>query len=288
MTCEEFDQLVTDMHDDYYEQASAEASACHVAACPRCAERVAAEARVTQALRALADADRHREAPAHVEVMARAVWRGAAVAHASARMAPTPATSAIAWWRPAAAAAVIAIAVTGVGVSMWSRPTGRQSPGQREGEAASSASIESSAASAPRVPAASTSAANATGVVEGEPPPRPLGVTARESTRTPLASRGVRRTTGAASASRTANAASTPASTASAASRARAESLAFVPLPYAEPLRPTEVRQIVRVAVPQTTLLMAGLTASTPAESVVADVLVGEDGIARGIRIVRE
>jgi hypothetical protein len=282
MICEEFEQLAADVDD---EQAFAEASARHEAACPRCAERLAAEARATQALRALADVDRHREAPAHVEVMARAVWRGTAVARAGGMATPAPAAVATAWWRPAAAAAVIAVALAGVVFAMWARPAGRfgeapsspsSSPRSSPSSASSPSSSSSVGASVPRAPGATEPMAGAMGASERGQPSRPTELAARGSTRTP--SRAVRQT--AASASRTDTAAA-------AAARVRAENLAFVPFPYAEPLRPTEVRQIVRVAVPQATLLMAGLTTSTAADSVVADVLVGEDGIARGIRIVR-
>lgn len=275
MICEAFEQLVTAIED---EQAFAEASARHVAACPHCAVRLVAEARVAQSLRALADADQHREAPAHVEVMARAVWRGTAAARASAMPTPMPVRTATTWWRPAAAAAVIAVAVAPLMVAMWSRVAGTTGPAGRHAEAIPTPpQVE---ASAPRVPneRPTEPSGGAMRVADRAQPPRPIELTARASSRMPA--RAVRRAT--MTGSRAATAAPSPV-----ASRVRAETLAFVPFPYAEPLRPTEVRQIVRVAVPQATLLMAGLTTATPADSVVADVLVGEDGIARGIRIVR-
>jgi hypothetical protein len=63
----------------------------------------------------------------------------------------------------------------------------------------------------------------------------------------------------------------------------------FVRLPYAEPLRSTEMRQVVRVTIPRTDR-MGRVVAPARQEggaAVVADVLVGEDGMARAIRIIR-
>jgi hypothetical protein len=63
---------------------------------------------------------------------------------------------------------------------------------------------------------------------------------------------------------------------------------AFVLLPYAEPLRPTEMRHIMRVRMSRT-LVVAGDVQAGNAEgaTVLADVLVGEDGTARAVRIVQ-
>jgi hypothetical protein len=64
---------------------------------------------------------------------------------------------------------------------------------------------------------------------------------------------------------------------------------AFVTLPYAEPLLPTEMRQVVRVAIPRMDRVRRSASPGWPGigNAVVADVLVGEDGMARAIRIVR-
>lgn len=284
--CSEYEQLVTTIDD---EQVFAEAAARHEAACPRCAERLAAEAGVKHALRALADADRHREAPAHIEVMARAVWRGAAVARAST-VTPVARPAVLnswemnwwgtSWWRSAltAVAAGIAIALTGLAVAVWS--SSRSGTGVAT-QAASTAET-GSVTMAIEPPPAPTRARQ---VGPASAPTETLARVRRPRVAPQAASSAV----ASAAASASAVAGRTPPRAPSqrrAIANATAE-VVFVPFPYAEPLRPTEVRQIVRIAVPQATLLMAGLTTSTPAESVVADVLVGEDGIARGIRIVR-
>jgi hypothetical protein len=65
---------------------------------------------------------------------------------------------------------------------------------------------------------------------------------------------------------------------------------AFYPIPYAAPLQPYESRRIVRVSVPQPALAALGLPMSQEPtlQPVDADVLVGEDNLARAVWFVRE
>ena len=63
---------------------------------------------------------------------------------------------------------------------------------------------------------------------------------------------------------------------------------AFVLLPYVEPLRPTEMRHIMRVRMPRAQVAAGELRAGGVDDAtVLADVLVGEDGTARAVRIVQ-
>jgi hypothetical protein len=63
---------------------------------------------------------------------------------------------------------------------------------------------------------------------------------------------------------------------------------AFVLLPYVEPLRPTEMRHIMRVRMTRGQFEAGELRASGVEDAtVLADVLVGEDGTARAVRIVQ-
>jgi hypothetical protein len=75
--------------------------------------------------------------------------------------------------------------------------------------------------------------------------------------------------------------------------RARAAKLAedagpFVPIPYTVPPDPRERMTVMRVEMPVTALVAVGLTAAVPdpAASAQADVVVGEDGRIRAIRLV--
>jgi hypothetical protein len=60
----------------------------------------------------------------------------------------------------------------------------------------------------------------------------------------------------------------------------------FIPVAYAEPLRPEESARIVRVRLPRTTLVSFGLPVN-PArldDRIEADVLLGEDNLVRAVR----
>jgi hypothetical protein len=62
----------------------------------------------------------------------------------------------------------------------------------------------------------------------------------------------------------------------------------FVPIPYLAPPAPYERIEVVRMELPVAALIAAGLTVRTadPGARVEADVLVGQDGRARAVRLV--
>jgi hypothetical protein len=61
----------------------------------------------------------------------------------------------------------------------------------------------------------------------------------------------------------------------------------FFPLRYGKPLEAGETLQMIRIHVPQSEMIRLGLpVAPEPALAVKADVLLGEDGLAKAIRIV--
>ncbi|MBV8844071.1 MAG: hypothetical protein JO307_14780, partial [Bryobacterales bacterium] len=63
---------------------------------------------------------------------------------------------------------------------------------------------------------------------------------------------------------------------------------AFVPIPYITPLAPYERADIVRVDLPVTALIAAGLSAQAaePGATAQVDVVVGQDGRAHAVRLV--
>lgn len=66
------------------------------------------------------------------------------------------------------------------------------------------------------------------------------------------------------------------------------EEAAFFALPYAESGVPLEQSVIVRMRIPASTLVSLGMRLSVPPEkSVNAELLVGQDGVARAVRIVQ-
>jgi hypothetical protein len=62
----------------------------------------------------------------------------------------------------------------------------------------------------------------------------------------------------------------------------------FVAIPYVAPLAPYERAEVVRMQLPVSALMAAGLRvgAVDPGAQVMADVLVGQDGRARALRLV--
>jgi hypothetical protein len=63
----------------------------------------------------------------------------------------------------------------------------------------------------------------------------------------------------------------------------------FYPLPVAETLPPLESGMVVRVEMPMSSLRLMGVPvgAETGGEPVQADVLLGQDGLARGVRLIQ-
>jgi hypothetical protein len=63
----------------------------------------------------------------------------------------------------------------------------------------------------------------------------------------------------------------------------------YIPIGYGAPLSPNEFAQIVRVSVPRSDMARFGLPIRLDAgpERVTADVVLGEDGVARAIRFVQ-
>lgn len=62
----------------------------------------------------------------------------------------------------------------------------------------------------------------------------------------------------------------------------------FLPVPYGAPIRPMETLQVMRVNVPRESLVRMGVPLMPEAATgvVPADVLLGEDGMVKGIRFV--
>lgn len=122
------------------------------------------------------------------------------------------------------------------------------------------------------------------------PAPQPVAVaTVNQPTQTPDTSRDAQKRTSSPRLSTVRNKASRPRDNHPLAEPVEVVT-AFYPIPYAAPLQPYESRRIVRVSVPQPALAALGLPISQEPtlQPVDADVLVGEDNLARAVRFVRE
>jgi hypothetical protein len=63
----------------------------------------------------------------------------------------------------------------------------------------------------------------------------------------------------------------------------------FVSVPFVEPIGPTETARVVRVRMPVGALAKWGMPVATanPNQSIDADVVLGEDGLARAVRFIQ-
>jgi len=219
----------------------------HLARCPSCSRRFHDEQRLTATLRALADATAANAPPQALEARLMALFDQQVAAREMAPIAPTK-TRVARWMQAAAALAIVtAGAVTWLHVNRGAKPA--------EAPPAHARSVQDAAPSMPApAPAARTA--------------QPV----RQATASPAAaSRSQRRAAG-----RATNAPRT----------VLAEG--FVPLPGAAGLPDFDHGEIVRVDIPLPRLPLYGIDIPPDAadKPVMADVLVGQDGQPRAIRLV--
>ncbi|MFL6275754.1 MAG: hypothetical protein ACJ74G_11265 [Blastocatellia bacterium] len=254
MTCEAFERVVTDLACEFLIEAAARKRAlAHACACSRCAARLQQERALTAALNAAASAE-HGQASVGMKTALLAAFQQQT---APAPVAPPPvfinsATRRSARWLVAAAAALLLLAIL-----VTLQVLHRQSL------------VESSASSQPTI----ASAVPATGVthktnVQAAPPsdkPKTLSAASRRRMRPvfhhEMASRGV----------------------------GSLETVTeFIPLTALADATAMGSGTIMRVEMPRASLIAMGLplNAERAHETVKADIVVGDDGLARAIRLV--
>lgn len=310
MTCEECQRLAIDLARslppfDIGGAVQRGDVLSHVAACGRCAQWLSVQETLSVALRATAAADGSLGAPAEVEANVMAAFRARQAQRASVSARPLPLVAwhadadagtpraARTWTPPAsssfrgpggrtaalAAAAIVIIAALTMASLRWSTPALVEDHGAAN--ATPTATTPSAAAPAPRGESASVPGTNAA-VLEVLPDKGPKTTKGPPAPPRAAAVRTASRDAGGARAIRASHVAG--------ASRGTDEfsGPAFVLLPYVEPLRPTEMRHIMRVRMTRAQLGAGEPRASGVEDStVLADVLVGEDGTARAVRIVQ-
>jgi hypothetical protein len=247
MNCQEFERTIIELASGGLMDAEWRRNAqTHASACARCAERLEQERTLSARLDAVAAAEAQIKAPAHIKQSLRAAF--------DAGFAPTPAPAFRAsknqlWWGWAAAAAVLLLAVTGV---LW--------------RGVKSSGWDLNADQAPGASATPTP----------RPAEKPPEIKRQENVE-PLARNDL--------------AASTPKPRVTPRRPAVEfddEATEFFPLTLVAQTEAEGAQQIVRVEVPRSTLLMWGLpvNAERAGEMVQADVVIGEYGVARAIRIL--
>jgi hypothetical protein len=250
MNCQEFERAIIELASDRLMDAEWRRNAqTHASACVRCAARLEQERTLSARLDTVAAAEAQIKAPEHIKQSLRAAF--------DASFAPAPAFRASKnqlWWGWAAVAAVLLLAITGV---LW---RGVKSSGWD--------------LNADQPPGASAT-----------PTPRPAEKQPeikRQEHAEPVARNDL---------------ASAPAPKPRVAPRQRElvppvefdeDATEFFPLTMVAQTEAEEAEQILRVEIPRSTLMMWGLpvNAERAGEMVQADVVIGEYGVARAIRII--
>ena len=296
MNCNNFETAVGDLARGAMMDAAARAEAlAHAQACARCGARLSDERALTEGLRSLSAQTSALEAPARVEAALLAAFRGRAAAGNTSDAAAATTTAVVplasrrraAWRLPmwaqgAAVAAASVVLVFGLYVAL--RGGAGDTPGARADRAGAHAPTGSAAPAPTQAPTAHDLAAIDT--------PRGSFVQGLPGGEAPRTARGPARTTAAKvsyrpAADRYPSGLTAPAPPAEAADEEVMTE--FIPLMSGGQLATGEAAHLMRVEVPRTALASFGLpvNADSPAGRVKADVLVGEDGIARAIRFVR-
>ncbi len=287
MTCDECEAILIDIARERgdVDRALRDEARRHAALCSRCGEQWQEQQWLTAQLRAIATADVARTVPERVEMAVLAAWRAeygsaGAVVNAGGRVAPRlRARAALTgrWMLPSAMLAVAAMAIVFVGPSL------RRGPNMSVTGSSAAPGIGASASRARRASRARVAATSRTLGTDARPDRN------RESkgdggsvARAEAPAAGIAPAT-----MRARETASARVQTVLARATMRRET-DFLPLPYVEPLRSTEARQVIRVSMTGGDEVILGMLPSDHrnGQPFEADVLVGEDGIARAIRIV--
>ncbi|HWO02024.1 MAG TPA: hypothetical protein VNS63_22440 [Blastocatellia bacterium] len=260
MNCQSFEAAISDLARDQMMEASARNRAlAHAIGCQRCAARLADERALTAGLQKIAD--EHEQAPAYVGASLLEAFRATVAA-------PTEPAVGISsrshqWWRWAAAAALIVFVAVLAMIAARSRGGERQEP-QKE-----AVKQENEQPAGARV--VEKKPEEAVGHIAGSKGPAPDRSThhgERRSVRRSLSNRDP-----------------IPVEAADGRTEVATE---FIPLVHSDEMTPLDGGQIMRVELPRSALISFGLPMNIEraGERVKADVVVGNDGLARAIRFV--
>jgi hypothetical protein len=250
MNCQDFEPTILSMARAQLLEASARRQTiAHIAECPACADRLAEQQALTAAVRATAKSLRDEAASAHIEQSLRAAFRKqTSAAPTFSRSTYSPARK-WQWPKLAAAAAIVLLFLLAGAIRQWSL-AGRN---------------QKTATVQPSPPVTK----------ENEKLPESLMPTDRPERKAPRQVASERRRTG-------------PLVRRGATSSEEAVT-EFIALASENQLVPLESGQVLRVELSTSTLISMGLrvTAEDVSKPVLADLLVGQDGVPRAIRFVR-
>jgi hypothetical protein len=279
MNCADFERTINDLSRDQIMEATARASAlAHTEACARCRARLADERVLTEGLRSLAATTRNVAAPARVEAALMAAFRERDKA---ATLQPTvlSPTRFVARpnWRWAIGLAAAAVTLLFVAFAAIRLQPSRQSPPQLVSARNPQPLKINAEVSAPALPSTGLGARALANV-----PPSPQFASLQTSGRRRSSLENI---------NRAGNSIKSPQPVNALASNSTAGDIAtdFIPLTYGASQGAMDGGHVVRVELPRTALAQFGLpvNAERTGEPVTADVLLGDDGLARAIRFVR-
>ena len=265
MNCHDFEAIAVDLARDHLmDSAQREKALAHSASCARCALRLADERALTGGLRFVAKTA-IEEAPARVEAALVAAFRQQrAESHSGAPALTARRSPGTLWLYAAASVAAIALIVTLFAFAA-SRARNAQQPAPQE-------------------------AANPNPSVPDQPPPSSPKPEALPSTETgAVAINAPEQRRRSADRMRTVGHSKPPANDLNAGPAVAEIATEFIPLMNREALAQMDGGQIMRVELPRSALMSFGLPMDMEraTERIKADVVVGNDGLARAIRFVR-
>ena len=264
MNCQKFEPLILDVARGQIMDAAVRRDVTeHAAACATCAARLADEKVLTGGLRLLAAADASKAAPASIEANLLAACRQQAAA--GRRQSVVPARRVRVWW--AAAAAVILVALAVAALRIESARVDQQPP-QKARQNAPEPPVPNPAPEQQPLPEPRRGSGYGGGLTQVV-----QETSSHRHRRTEI--KGARLAGNRRQGSTTSN---------------KAEIVTdFISLTKGYTLGMTEGGQLVRVELPRSTLSSFGLPVNQARldEPIKADVVLGNDGIARAIRFVR-
>jgi hypothetical protein len=271
MNCREFEQVLPDLARAHVIGEAAQGSAFgHAANCPRCAARLADERALVEGLKGLAREYGANTPPARIETALLNAFRergGASISaggEASQAMLVSPLPVAT---RKHARLVYVGLAASVLLLVGWMVARRIEFSRNDRAKIQEAPAVAAPPSTAPSQPAAET----------------PSAVT-------PVTTAAARTGSGRKTRERHHSRASEPASGSNDSHRENEIRTEFMPLMAVEPLSPSELRQLVRVRLPRSTVQTFGLPINMERsrEPVEADVILSEDGRALAVRFVRE
>ncbi|MBA3442594.1 MAG: hypothetical protein H0T92_22285 [Pyrinomonadaceae bacterium] len=281
MNCEKFELIINDLaRDQMMDAVARENGLSHIKACAVCTARFADQCKLTSGLRAFAASASMERAPAHTEAALRTMFRERAKVNlfTSSPVALTSASAQRHWvrWALTAAAAVLVLVV--LTTLRWQRWSIVPDQGAREAYAPQLKPTIDIVTSDEQAPSSmKTIPESMTG--KQKDAPQPLIVRAARSTR---------RSTPRPHRSGISNVDPSLVREPVRGSEMQEVATAFLPLVAGSNFDSLESGQVVRVELPRSALVSFGLPMNEERadEPIKADVLLGEDGVARAVRFV--